>query len=53
MTLNVSSAPKAFEKVKTMLTRVCGKTGNPLAYVVRHQLRVGDDDDPAVGDKDS
>jgi hypothetical protein len=46
MTLNVSLAPKAFKKIMTFLTRVRGKTGIPLAYVIGHQLRVSDDEDP-------
>jgi hypothetical protein len=48
MTLGISTAPKAFEKVKTILTRVRGKTDIPLAYVIRHQLRVEGNDDPTL-----
>ncbi len=43
-TLDTSSAMKAFEKVKTIL-RVCGVTGVPLVYVVRHQLIPEEEDD--------
>jgi hypothetical protein len=45
MTLNVSLVQKVFEKVNTLLTQVCGKTGIPLAYVIRHHLKSGKDED--------
>ena len=36
--LDLTSAAKAFEKVKTTLTRIRGVWGAPLVYVIRHQL---------------
>ena len=42
MTLDVASAPKVFDKIKTILTRVRGSAGIPLAYVIRHQLEPPD-----------
>ncbi len=53
--LDLTSAAKAFEKVKTILTRVWGVTGAPLVYAIRHQLlpeferedlAFGDDNNP-------
>jgi hypothetical protein len=38
ITLDTSSAMKAFERVKTILTCVRGVTGVPIVYVVRYQL---------------
>jgi hypothetical protein len=40
MTLDVSLAPKAFKKVKTLLIQGHGKTGIPLAYVIKHHLKL-------------
>ncbi len=34
LTLDVASAPKVFDKIKTVLTRVRGAAGIPLAYVI-------------------
>ena len=54
LTLDVASAPKVFDKIKTILTRVRGAAGIPLAYVIRHQLEPPDgDDDPPYGEDDS
>ncbi len=54
LTLDVASAPKVFDKIKTILTRVRGAAGIPLAYVIRHQLEPPKwDDDPPYGDEDS
>jgi hypothetical protein len=54
ITLDTFSATKAFEKVKTILTRVCGATDVPLAYVVQHQLIPEDeDDDPPFGEEET
>jgi hypothetical protein len=36
--LDLASAAKAFEKVKTLLTRIRGMLGVPLVYVIRHLL---------------
>jgi hypothetical protein len=36
--LDLASAAKAFEKVKTILTRIRGVLGVLLVYVIRHQL---------------
>jgi len=36
--LDINSAAKAFEKVKTILTRIRGVLGVPLVYVIRHVL---------------
>jgi len=52
--INLASAAKAFEKVKTILTRIRGVLGVPLVYVIRHLLIPEDeDDDPAFGDDDT
>ena len=54
LTLDVASAPKVFDKIKTVLTRVRGAAGIPLAYVIRHQLEPPDwDDDPPFGEEGS
>jgi hypothetical protein len=34
--LDLTSAPKAFKKVKTLLTCVRGVLGVPLVYVIQH-----------------
>ena len=58
MTLDLASAAKAFEKVKTILTRIRGVLGVPLVYVIRHQPvpeveerdpEFGGEDDPFTG----
>jgi hypothetical protein len=52
--LNLASAAKAFEKVKTILTCIRGVLGVPLVYVIRHLLIPEEPDrDPAFGDKDT
>jgi hypothetical protein len=52
--LDLASATKAFEKVKTILTHIRGVLGFPLVYVIRHLLLAGlQDDDPAFGEDDS
>jgi len=52
--LDLASAAKAFEKVKTLLTRIRGVLGVPLIYVIRHiLLPEEDDEDPAFGEDDS
>jgi hypothetical protein len=38
LTLDTSLATKVFNKVKTILGRVCGVTGMPLVYVIRVTL---------------
>ena len=50
MTLDVASAPKVFEKIQTILTRIHGIEGVPLSYVIRHRLEPPheDKDDPSV-----
>ncbi len=54
ITLNTSSATKAFEKVKNLLNRVHGVMGVPLVYVVRRQLVPKDEDnDPPFGEEDT
>ncbi len=51
--LDIASASKAFEKVKTILTRVRGMLEVPLVYVIRHQLFPEEEhDDPAFKDDD-
>jgi hypothetical protein len=56
--LDLASAAKAFEKVKTILTRVRGVLGVLLVYVIRHQPvpeveerdpEFGGEDDPVTG----
>ncbi len=54
MILDTFSATKAFEKVKIVLTCVCGVTGVPLVYVMRHQLiPESKDEDPPFGEEDT
>jgi len=51
--LDLVSAAKAFEKVKTILTRIRGVLGVPLIYVIRHLLIPEESDqDPAFGEDD-
>jgi hypothetical protein len=51
--LDLASAAKAFEKVKTILTHVRGVLGVPLVYVIRHQLIPKEDEhDPTFGEDD-
>jgi len=51
--LDLASAAKAFEKVKTILTRIRGVLGVPLVYVIRHLIiPEQSDQDPAFGDED-
>jgi len=52
--LVLASAAKAFEKVKTLLTRIRGVLGVPLIYVIRHLLTPEEpDQDPAFGVNDT
>jgi len=52
--LDLNSAAKAFEKVKTILTRIRGVLGVPIVYVIRHLLIPEEaDDDPAFGKEGS
>ena len=52
--LDLASAAKAFEKVKTILTRIRGVLGVPLVYVIRHLLLSNEaDDDPAFRNDDT
>ena len=45
--LDLASAAKAFEKVKTILTRIQGVLGVPLVYVIQHLLLPDEaNDDP-------
>jgi hypothetical protein len=54
LTLDTSTAAKAFDKVRTILGRTRGVMGVPLLYVIRVALVPEDDDDnPAFGDEDS
>ena len=57
LTLDAASAVKAFDKVKTILTRVRGTQGVPLVYVIRFNIWGTDledeDDDPPFGDTHS
>jgi len=51
--LDLASAAKVFEKVKTLLTRIRGVLGVPLVYVIRHLLIPKDPNrDPAFGNND-
>ena len=51
--LDLASAAKAFEKVKTLLTRIRGVLGVPLVYVIRHILIPEEPDrDPPFEDED-
>jgi hypothetical protein len=45
MTLDLTNAPVCFEKIKTMLTGMCGHTGIPLAYVICNKLIPPDEQD--------
>jgi hypothetical protein len=52
--LDLTSAAKAFKKVKTSLTHIRGVLGAPLVYVIRHQLVPEyERDDLAFGDDDN
>ncbi len=55
LTLDTSTATKAFDKVKTILGQTCGVMGMPLLYVIRVALvpPEDDNDDPPFGDEDS
>ncbi len=55
LTLDTSTAMKAFDKVRTILGQICGMMGVPLLYVIRVALvpPEDDDDDPVFGDEDS
>ncbi len=45
ITLDMTSAVKAFDRVKTILTHVWGVMGVPLAYVIRHLIIPYDEDE--------
>jgi hypothetical protein len=53
LTLDTSTATKAFDKVRTILGQTRGVTGVPLLYVIRVALVPPEDDnnDPAFGDE--
>jgi hypothetical protein len=52
--LDITSAAKAFDKVKTILSRVRGVLGVFLVYVIRQKIDPKDeDDDPPFGDEDT
>jgi hypothetical protein len=54
LTLDTSTATRAFDKVKTLFGRVRGVTGVPLVYVIRVVLVLEDEnDDPPFGDEES
>jgi hypothetical protein len=55
LTLDTSTATKAFDKVKTISGQTCGVTGMLLLYVIRVALvpPEDDDNDPAFRDEDS
>jgi hypothetical protein len=55
LTLDISTAMKAFDKVRTILGQARGVTGVPLLYVIRVALVPPEDDNnnPAFGDEDS
>ena len=48
---DMALATKAFDKTRTILTRVRGATGVPLAHVIRHVLEPEkEDEDPPFGE---
>ncbi len=52
--LNLASATKAFKKVKTILTCICGALGVPLVYVIWHMIIPKEEEnDPVFGEKNS
>jgi hypothetical protein len=52
--LDLASAAKAFEKVKTILTRIRGVLGVLLVYVIRHQpVPEVEERDPEFGGEDA
>ncbi len=52
LTLDTTTATKLFDKVKTILGRVCGITGVPLVYVIRVALIPEEEkDNPPFGDE--
>jgi hypothetical protein len=52
ITLDLPLAAKAFKKIKAILTR--GRMGDPLVYVIGHQLIMEDkDDNPPFGAEDT
>jgi hypothetical protein len=55
LTLDTSTATKAFDKVRTILGQTRGVTGVPLLYIIRVALVLPEDDndDPAFGDEDT
>ena len=54
LTLDTSTATKAFDKVKTILGRTHGVMDVPLLYVIRVALVLdSDNDDPPFGEEDS
>ncbi len=54
LNLDTSSATKVLDKVKNLLTCVCGMMGIPLVYVIRIQLIPKDkDEDPPFGEEDT
>jgi len=56
LTLDHTTAVKAFDKVKTLLTRVRGVQGVPLSYVIRYNIwdpEADNEQDSPFGDEDS
>jgi hypothetical protein len=55
LTLDTSTATKAFDKVKTILGQTCGVTSVPLLYIIRIKLVLPEDDndDPAFREENS
>ncbi len=54
LTLDTATAPKVFDKVKTILGQVRGVTGVPLVYVIRVALIPEEEkDNPPFGDEDT
>jgi hypothetical protein len=54
LTLDTATTTKVFDKVKTILGRVCGITGMPLVYVIRVALIPEEKkDNPPFGDEDT